>query len=876
MRSRLVAFIVFIAVAALTQYVAYQRHLITLDNERAKVTREINTVKERLKTALSYSLSATQTLAFLVKEYGVPEDFDSVGKEIIGSNRNIDVLELTKGGVITHVYPRKGNEAALGYDILKDSLRNEEAYKALEKNALFFAGPFELKQGGMAVVGRLPIFRDRKFFGFSAVIIKLSTLLEAAGLKNTQDGDFHYQLSKINPATKKEEYFLASPLPVADKWNAASIEVPDGQWKLYVVARENGNIHFATASLSVLGLVLAITSGLFVLHLARQPEKLERLVEIKTHALAASEKYFRSLIEKSSDAIVLLDSAGKVIYQSHSTEQIIGYTLEESQAFNGADLIHPDDREADIAMFASLVQSPGAVVARTHRFKHKNGNYIWIEGTYSNLLNDDNVKAIVYNYHDITRRVEFEQKVDNVRKEKETALNRINDSVVSVDNAWRYTFLNDAALATHPLGRDTLGKTMLEAHPDLAGSSFWEKYQEAMRTRQTQELEDYYPPMQRWFMVKVYPSGSGLTIYYKDITDRKKAEQDVIMERNFSVSIINSLPGIFYMYDHEGKFIRWNNNFEIVSGYSAEEIRGMHPLDFFDRDEKRIVGDKIKTVFIDGDSDVTAHFFTKNKTRIPYYFNGRRVHFNGITYLIGMGIDITDRVKAERELYQRTEEIQELTAHLERIREEERTRMAREIHDELGQQLTGLKMDISWIIRKNKTEDKLVADKLSSMIALVDETMKTVRRISSELRPGILDDLGLIPALEWQTQEFEKRTGIKTLFHAAINDFNPERELSTNIFRVYQEALTNIARHAHASLVTTELEVVNGCVKLVVSDNGQGFDTDGVKKSSLGLVGMKERARMFKGELTINSKRSQGTVVMLKVPWVANPQKIAQ
>jgi signal transduction histidine kinase len=200
--------------------------------------------------------------------------------------------------------------------------------------------------------------------------------------------------------------------------------------------------------------------------------------------------------------------------------------------------------------------------------------------------------------------------------------------------------------------------------------------------------------------------------------------------------------------------------------------------------------------------------------------------------------------------------------------------MAREIHDELGQQLTGLKMDVSWIIRKSTSADKVIGEKLSAMITLIDETMKTVRRISSELRPGILDDLGLIPALEWQTQEFEKRTGIKTLFHAAVNDFTPERELSTNIFRVYQEALTNIARHANASLVKTELQQVNGLVSLVVEDNGQGFDTNGVKKNSLGLVGMKERARIFKGELIIDSKRSHGTVIMLKVPWSINPEKV--
>jgi PAS domain S-box-containing protein len=876
MKSRLFALAVFASVTILTQYLAYQRYRIASDAAREKVVNEINAVKERIKTSLSYSLSATKTLAFLVKAYGVPADFDSIAKGILESNKYIDALELTKGGVITHVYPLKGNEGAVGYDVLSDSLRSREAYKAMGRNELFFAGPFELKQGGMAVVGRLPIFIDGKFFGFSVVLIRLPTLLKAAGITDGQHGDFHYQLSKINPYTQQEEFFLPQ-VPAHDKGNSVSIEVPDGAWKLYVMPKANNNILYNVSTLSVLGLVLSLTGGLLAWNLARQPEKLKRMVEAKTLALAASEKYFRSLIEKSSDAIVLLDQAGKVLYQSYATAHISGYTLEAIQSLNGVELIHPDDREEDTAMFAELVRSPGVAIDRTHRFKHKDGHYIWVEGTYTNLLNDEHVRAIVYNYHDITARVEFEQKVASVRKEKDTALNRINDSVVSVDNAWRYTFLNEAALATHPQGRETLGKTMLEVHPQLSGTSFWEKYQEAMRTKTTLEMEDYYAPMNTWFMVKIYPSEDGLTIFYKDITDRKKAEQEVLLERNFSNSIINSLPGIFYLYDQAGKFIRWNKNFEIVSGYSAEEISRLHPLDFFYEEERELVKERIDAVFTFGNADVTAHFRTKNKKKTPYYFNGRKSNFNGIDYLIGMGIDITDRVRAENELRKRTEEIQELTAHMERIREEERTRMAREIHDELGQQLTGLKMDAAWITRKITAEDELITKKLSGMISLIDETMKTVRRIASELRPGILDDLGLIPALEWQTVEFEKRTGISSRFQATLHDFHPERELSTNIFRVYQEALTNIARHAKASAVETLLEQMNGYVNLVIKDNGQGFDMDEIKKkNSLGLVGMKERARIFKGELTIESTRSAGTVIMLKVPLLTNPEKILQ
>ncbi len=876
MKPFLIGLFVFVSLTILTQYLAYQRYLISQDIEMKKVVHEINTIKDRLKTSLSYSLSATKTLAFLITEYGTPKDFNKISKEILESNKYIDALELTKKGVITHVYPLEGNASAIGFDVLRDSLRNKEAYRAIEKKELYFAGPLELKQGGTAIVGRLPIFVNNNFYGFSAVLIKLSTLLNAAGIDRGQNNEFIYQLSKVNPSTLKEEFFLHPDIIPDKKEQFASMEVPDGEWKIYVKSKQSNKLSFHIIAFSLLGLILSITAGLFAWYLAREPEKLNVLVKEKTLQLAASEKYFRSLIEKSSDAIVLLSDQGKVLYQSASTERISGYSLQEIQMLDGIELIHPDDRENDSAVFAQLIMLPGATLNRTHRFRHKGGHYIWVEGTYTNLLGDDNVKAIVYNYHDITQRVDSEHKVMTVYKEKETTLNRINDSVVSVDNEWRYTFLNDAALATHPEGREkTLGKVLWDVHPKMKGTVIWDRYHEAMQTRKVIELESQYGAPDVWYFAKVYPSADGLTIFYNNITERKKAEGRIASEKFLSESIINSLPGIFYLYDRTGKFMRWNKNFEVVSGYGAEEIDNMHPLDFFYDDEKKLLQEKIEKVFSSGVAEVTANFYTREKKKIPYYFNGYRANFNGIDYLIGMGIDITRLVEVENKLRTRTEEIEELTAHLEGVREEERTRIAREIHDELGQQLTGLKMDASWIGKRIKTEDRSIHEKLFTMISLIDETVKTVRRIASELRPGILDDLGLIPALEWQSQEFKKRTGVQSEFNTHLNDFHPERNLATNIFRVYQEALTNIARHANATSVESVLEQKGNFIWLTIKDNGEGFDLNSVRtKNSLGLIGMKERARMFHGELIIERNNPRGTIIILKTPLVIQAKQV--
>jgi PAS domain S-box-containing protein len=221
----------------------------------------------------------------------------------------------------------------------------------------------------------------------------------------------------------------------------------------------------------------------------------------------------------------------------------------------------------------------------------------------------------------------------------------------------------------------------------------------------------------------------------------------------------------------------------------------------------------------------------------------------------------------EQRVAERTSELRALATRLQAIREEERTRVAREIHDELGGELTGLKMEIMRL-RKNKTRhDPELLASLDVMKDLVDQTIQTVRRIATDLRPAILDDFGLLATIEWQLQEFQSRSGISTELVSQVEELDLDRERATAVFRIFQEALTNVARHAQATRVEACLERQADCLVLQVRDNGRGISPQQLAGTkSLGLVGMRERVRLLSGELIIQAVPGSGTCVLIKVP----------
>lgn len=232
--------------------------------------------------------------------------------------------------------------------------------------------------------------------------------------------------------------------------------------------------------------------------------------------------------------------------------------------------------------------------------------------------------------------------------------------------------------------------------------------------------------------------------------------------------------------------------------------------------------------------------------------------------------------EVETQLRASHDQLRQLAARLQSVREEERTRIARAIHDELGQSLTVMKMDIAWLMKRLPEGGPALYQKLETMKDLSDEMIGSVQRICSELRPAVLDNLGIVAAIEWLSEQVEEHSGAECKVDLNIPDGALREELSTAIFRIVQEILTNAMRHAHATQVSISMRLDGDMVELQVSDNGSGIDEQSIARTgSLGLVGMRERALALGGRIDIRRGESGGTVVLLRAPLAGGPGETA-
>lgn len=491
-----------------------------------------------------------------------------------------------------------------------------------------------------------------------------------------------------------------------------------------------------------------------------------------------------------------------------------------------------------------------------------------------------------------------------------------------------------------------------------------------------------------------------MTGTHTDITARKQFESALQRELDFSAAVLNSLPGVVYCYDERLRFLRWNKNFEWVTGYTGAEIARLSPLDLFAGADKALLAARIREVFDEGASEVEADFVAKDGTRRPYYFTGLAAEIAGRRCLVGVGIDVSVRRRVEAALRDRTQQLQmavqvalmgvwhwdpqtdtittihgggpisglpegmypktgeafralvhpedrplvaerlraalamgepyqaefrlvlpdhsthwvsargqcsrdaagrpllmvgvdlditeskraedrvtrsqaqlrALLARMEQLREEERTRMAREVHDVLGQLLTGLKMDMSWWERRfTKIVDESLRRSLEQRVEatsrLADRMIETVQKISRELRPSVLDNIGLGAALQFEARAFQERTGLVCQVSVPAETFALDPDRATGMFRVFQELLTNVARHAQATRIIVALRRTAEHLTLEVMDNGRGIRAEALSDpKSLGLLGMTERASLMGGRLEIHGDPGGGTTATLTIP----------
>ena len=358
-----------------------------------------------------------------------------------------------------------------------------------------------------------------------------------------------------------------------------------------------------------------------------------------------------------------------------------------------------------------------------------------------------------------------------------------------------------------------------------------------------------------------------LTGTAQDVTEIIKARDEIIKERNVSDSIINSLPGIFYVFTREGKYLRWNHNLETITGYTTEEIRGMSPSDLVHPDEKEKITNAITETFTTGESSIQGLLVCKDKSTVSYYYTGLTIIYEGELCLMGVGIDTSERELAKQKLRETSQQLRELTSHLVKVREEERKRIGREIHDELGQKLTAIKMDVAWLNKKLPDENILFRDKFRNILAMLDDGNHSIRRILSELRPAILDNFGLLEALLWQTQHFTATTNIPVKINTLESKLLIPENIATSLFRIFQEALTNIARYSQATEVVISINISEEVLLCAIEDDGIGFDPDILNhKKSFGVLGMKERIGSLNGTFKLITSVNNGTKLEITIP----------
>jgi PAS domain S-box-containing protein len=361
----------------------------------------------------------------------------------------------------------------------------------------------------------------------------------------------------------------------------------------------------------------------------------------------------------------------------------------------------------------------------------------------------------------------------------------------------------------------------------------------------------------------------------RDITQRKSAEDELQLAYQRLTYHVENTPLGVIEFDKDLTIKRWSGRAEEIFGWKASEalLKNVNDPDFriiYEEDKKAV--DKINEELMQGTVNRNLSLnrnYTKSGAVIYCEWHNsvlRDEHANIIT-ILSLVHDVTERRKAEETLNRSYEEIRKLTNHLQNIREEERSHIAREIHDELGQQLTVLKMNILGLNKKLSSADATVHEKIGEIIDLLDTAVGSVRRISSELRPNLLHNLGLVAAIEWQLKEFEKGSGIKTVLIEPAEEPKITDPVKNGLFRIFQESLTNAGRHANATKIIVSLEQRNGHLILTIEDNGQGFEKEKIgAKQTLGILGMKERCLMMGGNFEIRSVTAKGTSVMAVIP----------
>ncbi|MDE2460272.1 MAG: PAS domain S-box protein [Gammaproteobacteria bacterium] len=591
--------------------------------------------------------------------------------------------------------------------------------------------------------------------------------------------------------------------------------------------------------------------------------------------LEDSERQYRELVEQAVSGLLVRRADGEILFVNRALCQMTGYRRDQLVGMYIGQLVDFD--EAQVVQRNNQL-AKGAIASFKSRLRHQDGHAIHVEVSVMRR-EDGNIQSLV---HDVSARLEAEGRLLEERQFVLNALDVLPGVFYVFDANGKFLRWNRQMeeisgynmqqmreiTAADIVPPDRRGKHSRMVQEILQGSSTHGETE--FFTKDGRRIPYYYAAHNFMWRGQSCVVGMGV-----DISAQKQAEDKLHEEQALLSHAINSLPGLFTLCTDQGKFLMWNQHLEEVSGYTAEDLQHLSPLALIAPEQRALMAQRIAEVFTRGRAEVEADLLCRDGRRIPHFFTGRRLEFQGKPCLAGVALDITALRDAEQHVQAYLHELQQLSPRILQAQEDERRRLAGELHDEMGQSLLTVVLQLRELEARAPQAQRAAIRKIS---ALASELSEQVRGLSLDLRPAMLDDLGLAATLRWYMRERVAVSGLQVTLE--IDKRLPRLPALTEItcFRVLQSALTNVVKHAQAHQVQIAVHVHDDALHFSVQDDGQGFDVDAARRRaaagrSFGLLGMQERVRFAGGEFELSSATGRGTKIEVRLPLAEMPGK---
>ena len=594
--------------------------------------------------------------------------------------------------------------------------------------------------------------------------------------------------------------------------------------------------------------------------------------------LRESEEKYRAIFDNIGDQLTYLNKYGTII-SANDHEATYGRKAEDIIGKNFSKLGYFDVKDISkyLKLFKDVITGKKTLDVMELKVKHKDGHKIPVEVSTSLVKKNGRIEGFLCIARDITKRKRAEEALRENERRYRQIIEEANDTVYTTDPNGYFTYVNPPTHKLTGYSRDELiGMHFTELIPQDWRDRVQSFYMQ-QRDKRVRDSSLEFPILTRtgekkWVEQKVtmHTDGGRFTwvqSIVRDVTERKRAEELLRESEERFRALAESATDAIIFTDSRGTIIFLNRAGEAIFRYAAEELIG--------KPVAKLLPERLRDAFQEamqrggesGEFSIlgkTAELLgtRKNGEEFPAEISFSSWQTAEELFYSTIVRDITERKRAEEELRATQEQLRNLSTHLQFVSEKERTNLAREIHDELGQALTALQIDLYWLGERVPVSKEDLIQKINSMSDIIEAVIQSTQRISTELRPVLLDTLGLSAAIEWQVEEFQKRTGIQceVVIDSADIDLDPDR--STAIFRILQESLTNVARHADATEVWVGLNRHSDKLILEVVDNGKGITQDQISGSmAFGLIGMRERIRPWGGKFNICGIDGKGTTV---------------